>query len=168
MNKVFGIVGWSGSGKTHLICRLIKALKKRNITCASVKHSHHNFEIDKEGKDSFNHLKSGSNEVVIFNENKFAIISSFQKKKILLDEILQKLSKKNEIILIEGLKNEKIPKIEVTRSSIRKPFIHLNDKYIKGVVLNDENDMLTTKLPKFKFKDTEKICMFILKYLKKC
>ena len=65
MNKLFGIIGWSGSGKTDLICRLISSYKKKKITIGSIKHSHHNFEIDKKGKDSFNHILSGSEEVII-------------------------------------------------------------------------------------------------------
>ena len=68
MNNLFGIVGWSGSGKTDLICRIIKNLTKKKLKIYSVKHSHHNFQIDKEGKDSFKHLESGSKEVLIFNE----------------------------------------------------------------------------------------------------
>ena len=82
MKKIFGIVGWSGSGKTDLICRIIQSLKRKKICVASIKHSHHNFEIDKKGKDSFNHLNSGSNEVIIYNEKKFAMISSLKKKKL--------------------------------------------------------------------------------------
>ena len=77
MTKVFGIVGWSGSGKTELVTRLIKYFCKKRILVSSIKHTHHKFDIDKEGKDSFKHIQSGSNEVVIYNENKWALISKF-------------------------------------------------------------------------------------------
>ena len=50
MRNIFGIVGWSGSGKTHLICRIIKFFNKKKINICSIKHSHHNFEVDKKGK----------------------------------------------------------------------------------------------------------------------
>ena len=66
MKNVFGIVGWSGSGKTHLICRIIKYLNNKKLNISSIKHSHHNFEVDKKGKDSYEHLRSGSKEVVIY------------------------------------------------------------------------------------------------------
>ena len=81
MKKIFGIVGWSGSGKTDLVCRLIQAFKKSNISVGSIKHTHHNFEIDKKGKDSFKHILSGSEEVILYNENKYAMISNFLKEK---------------------------------------------------------------------------------------
>ena len=80
MRNIFGIVGWSGSGKTHLICRIIEYFHKKKLNVCSIKHSHHNFEIDKKGKDSYEHLKSGSNEVVIYNEYKFAMITKKKKK----------------------------------------------------------------------------------------
>ena len=81
MTKVFGIVGWSGSGKTDIVCRLIDYYRKKNICVSSVKHTHHNFDIDKKGKDSFKQMISGSNEVVIYNEKKWAMVSALQKKK---------------------------------------------------------------------------------------
>ncbi len=167
MKKIFGIVGWSGSGKTDLICRIIQSLKRKKICVASIKHSHHNFEIDKKGKDSFNHLNSGSNEVIIYNEKKFAMISSLKKKKITLKDILEKFSSENQIILIEGLKKSKIPKIEVIRSTIKKPYIFIKDNSVKGIVCDDECKQLPkNNLPRFNFIETKKISDFILKYLK--
>ena len=82
MKKIFGIVGWSGSGKTDLICRLINAFKKSNILVGSIKHTHHKFQIDKEGKDSFKHISSGSEEVILYNERKYAMISGLLREKI--------------------------------------------------------------------------------------
>ena len=70
MRKVFGIVGWSGSGKTDLTTRVISFYSKRKINVSSIKHSHHTFDIDKKGKDSFKHLNAGSNEVILYNEKK--------------------------------------------------------------------------------------------------
>ncbi len=167
MKKVFGIVGWSGSGKTDLICRIIQSFKRKNICVASLKHSHHNFEVDKEGKDSFNHLRSGSNEVIIYNEKKFAMISSIKKKKITLANILKKFSSENQIILIEGMKKNKIPKIEVIRSSLKKPYLFIDDTSVKAIVFdNEDKKSPKTNLPKFNFSETEKISSFILKYFK--
>ena len=113
MNNLFGIVGWSGSGKTDLICRIIKNLTKKKLKIYSVKHSHHNFQIDKEGKDSFKHLESGSKEVLIFNEYKFAIVSRKKKEKIYLKDVIKKFSKNVDIILVEGMKHAPFNKIEV-------------------------------------------------------
>ena len=70
MNNVFGIVGWSGSGKTDLVTRLISFFVLKSLIVSSVKHTHHQFQIDKEGKDSFKHIDAGSSEVMIFSKKK--------------------------------------------------------------------------------------------------
>ena len=165
MNKVFSFVGWSGCGKTEVICRIIEELTNQNIFVSSLKHSHHNFEIDKEGKDSYKHVNAGSNETIIFNELKWALISKKQDEKVSVREILRKLSKKTEIILIEGMKDSNFPKIEVIRTSQNKPFLFEKYKNIKALVV-DEDDLVFTKyLPVFNFHDTQGICKFILNYL---
>ncbi len=165
MKKIFGIVGWSGCGKTDLICRVIKYLKKQNFCVSSIKHSHHKFDIDKPGKDSFNHLSSGSNEVLIYNEKKWAMISSTQTAKISLNEVLKKFSNKTDLILVEGLKYSKIPKIEVVKSSQKRPLIMKNDSFIKAIVYDKKDEKLSNiTLPTFKFTETEKISKFITNF----
>ena len=162
MKKIFGIVGWSGSGKTDLVCRLIQAFKKSNISVGSIKHTHHNFEIEKKGKDSFKHILSGSEEVILYNENKYAMLSNFLKEKIGFSDILKKFSENIDLILVEGLKNIEIKKIEVFRTSLNKELLCLNDKYIKGIVCDQPNEeIVKTGLPYFKFNETMKILAFI-------
>ena len=167
MNKVFGIVGWSGSGKTDLTTRIISYFSKQKIIVSSIKHTHHNFVIDKEGKDSQKHLQSGADEVILYNEKKWALISRHQKESTSIYKILKKFEKKDQLILIEGLKNSKFPKIEVVRSSIKKPHIFKNDTNIKAIVIDEEiSEIKHSKLPIFKFSETEKIGNFILEYFK--
>ncbi len=168
MTKVFGIVGWSGSGKTDLTTRVINLLVKKKILVSSVKHTHHNFEIDKEGKDSLKHIESGANEVMIYNEKKWSLISNYQTKAFQIEEILGKFDKKTELIIIEGLKYSNFPKIEVIRTLLKKPFIHEKDDNIKALVVDKKTARLkSAKLPIFNFSDTEKITNFILNSLKK-
>ena len=167
MKKVFGIVGWSGCGKTDLTTRVISSLVKKKILVASLKHTHHNFQIDKEGKDSDKHLKSGANEVMIYNEKRWALFSAPQKNKTKIETVLEKFENDTEFVIIEGLKFSKFPKIEVIRSSLKKPFIHDTDKNIKAIVTDKEIKYLKTKkLPIFKFCETEKIANFIINYFK--
>ena len=166
MEKVFGIVGWSGSGKTELVTRLIKYFSKKNILVSSIKHTHHKFDIDKKGKDSFKHIESGSNEVILYNENKWALISKFQQTSVSIEEMIKKFDKKTQLILIEGLKFSHFPKIEVFRTSLKKPYLHENDSNIRGFVYDREINGL--KLPCFNFKETKKIGDFIINYLKIC
>ena len=138
MQNIFGIIGWSGSGKTDLICRLINYLSKKEIKIYSIKHSHHNFQIDKEGKDSFKHLQSGSKEVIIFGDYKYAIVSRKEKEKIKFENILEKSPKRVDIILIEGMKI-KLKKIEVYRRQYINLFFAL-----KTIILKLS---FTTKVP---------------------
>ena len=63
--KIFGITGWHNSGKTTLVKNLIPVLEKRGLTVSTVKHAHHNFEVDKPGKDSYEHRLAGAQEVII-------------------------------------------------------------------------------------------------------
>ena len=162
MKKIFGIVGWSGSGKTDLICRLIKAFKKKNILVGSIKHTHHNFEIDKKGKDSFKHILSGSEEVILYNEKKYAMISNILRDQISFNDILKKFSKNIDVILVEGLKNINIKKIEVFRTNLNKELLCVNDKFIKAIVCDQPNqEIKNTGLPYFSFNQTLEILSFI-------
>ena len=164
MKKLFGIIGWSGSGKTDLICRLISAYKKQKIIIGSIKHSHHNFEIDKKGKDSFNHILSGSEEVIIYNEKKYALISNRLSKQIEFNEVIKKFSKNIDLILVEGLKGLSIDKIEVYRTKLDKSLLFKNDKNVKAIVCDKPNkDIIESGLPIFEFSQTEKIQNFISK-----
>ena len=164
MKKIFGIIGWSGSGKTDLICRLISAYKEKKITIGSIKHSHHNFEIDKKGKDSFNHILSGSEEVIIFNEKKYALISNRLNEHIEFDEVIKKFSKNIDLILVEGLKGLNINKIEVFRTKLNKCLLFKSDKNVKAIVCDKPNkDIIESGLPFFEFNQTEEIQNFISK-----
>ncbi len=168
MLKIFGVVGWSGSGKTDLICRLIKNLDKKKINICSVKHTHHNFQIDKEGKDSFEHLRSGSKEVIIYNEHKFAMISQKKKEKISFEDVIKKFSKGMDIILVEGMKFSSIEKIEIHRTTLKKPLLCVEDHKIKAIVYDKiSKEISTLKLPKFQFNETSKISNFIIKKILK-
>ena len=165
MRKIFGIIGWSGSGKTDLTTRVISFFSESNISVSSLKHTHHNFQIDEDGKDSSKHLKSGANEVIIYNERKWALVSALQKNKTNIEQIIEKFENDTEFILIEGLKYSNFPKIEVIRSSLKKPFIHDTDVNVKAIVVDKEiQNYKNINLPIFSFNETEKIAKFIINY----
>ena len=165
MIKVFGIVGWSGSGKTDLTKRIVNLFVKRKILVSTIKHTHHNLEIDKKGKDSFQHIESGANEVILYNEKKWSLISNFQKEVVGIQSMIKKFDKKTEIVIIEGLKYSDFPKIEVIRASLGKPHIFPKDKNIKCIVTDQKVSQLSqTTLPIIDFQQTEKIGNFIMDY----
>lgn len=167
MTKVFGICGWSGSGKTDLICRLLKYFTKQKLIVSTIKHTHHNFEIDKKGKDSFKHRKNGAHEVLIGGSNNFALIhSGIKSTDYSIYDLKKKLSEENDIILVEGFKKSDLPKIEVYNSDLNKEVLWKNNQSIKALVY-DINDHTVEKcnLQKYKFEETKKIADFIFNFL---
>lgn len=106
------IIGESGSGKTTLIKRLIPELIKRGYKVGTIKHTHHNFEIDKPGKDSWIHKRAGASSVAISSKNKIAFIKELDDEDP-VKELIFKLFSDVDILLIEGYKDNNFPIIEV-------------------------------------------------------
>jgi molybdopterin-guanine dinucleotide biosynthesis protein B len=129
MSKVINIIG-SGSnvGKTFLIEGLIKELKKRGLTVATIKHDVHGFDIDKKGKDTYKHREAGAETDVISSKNRFAVIKEV-KEEVQLSDIINMVSDKN-IILVEGYKNSNLRKIEVFRTGVSKDIITPKEQLI--------------------------------------
>ncbi len=78
--KIIGIVGWKNSGKTFYVSEIIKKLKSKNYRVASIKHAHHEFDIDHYNTDSYIHRKSGSSQVIISSSKRWAKISELEKQ----------------------------------------------------------------------------------------
>jgi molybdopterin-guanine dinucleotide biosynthesis protein B len=131
--KVIGIVGWSGSGKTTLIVRLIPVLAARGLRVATLKHAHHAFDVDQPGKDSYEHRKAGAQEVIVSSSRRWAQMHEVgSASEATLAELLRRLSP-CELVLIEGFKTERHPKLEVFRAGNEKDPLHPNDKRIVAV-----------------------------------
>ena len=129
MSKVINIVGYSSNvGKTLLIENLIKELKSRGYSIATIKHDVHGFDIDKEGKDTYKHRKAGSETVIISSKNRIAIIKELNKETE-LQEIIEMASDKD-IILVEGYKKSNLRKIEVYRDGLSEKIITPKEKLI--------------------------------------
>ncbi|MDO8141997.1 MAG: molybdopterin-guanine dinucleotide biosynthesis protein B [Candidatus Brocadiales bacterium] len=134
---VISIVGRSNSGKTTLIVKLVKELKSRGYKVATIKHSHHHFELDTEGKDSWLHTQAGADAVVVTSQNMTGIMRQ-SSKELPLTEIINVYLQDMDIIVVEGYKTETIPKIEVFRSEISTELVCRDDKYLIAVV-GDKN-----------------------------
>lgn len=113
--KIFGIAGWKNSGKTGLAVRLVTELTGRGYRVSTVKHAHHDFDIDKVGADSFRHREAGAHEVTIVSGTRYAIMHELRgAPEPSFAEILARLAP-CDLVLIEGYKREPIPKIEARR-----------------------------------------------------
>ncbi|MFK4823905.1 molybdopterin-guanine dinucleotide biosynthesis protein B [Paenochrobactrum sp. BZR 588] len=129
---VFGITGWKNAGKTTMTERLVIELTRRGWRVSTIKHAHHDFDIDIEGTDSWRHRKAGAGEVAVVSAKRFAIIHENNNgPEPSLDDILARLSP-TDLVLVEGYKQGSHPKLEVIRheSQNRMPIYHDNKTVI--------------------------------------
>ncbi|MBD8555844.1 molybdopterin-guanine dinucleotide biosynthesis protein B [Rhizobium sp. CFBP 8762] len=160
--RVFGISGWKNSGKTSLTTRLVSELTRRGYSVSTIKHAHHDFDIDKPGADSFRHRQAGAREVAIVSGARFAIMHELRNApEPSLDDILSRLAP-CDLVLIEGYKKEPIAKIETRRlqSSSRTP-LYRDDPSI--VAIAADHAVPDSAIPVFNLDDTVAITNFIEK-----
>lgn len=137
MKRVFGIAGWSGSGKTTLLRALIPALLRRGVSVSTIKHAHHDFDIDRPGKDSFVHRTAGAHEVMISSTHRFALMHELRDAaEPTLGDLVARLAPVD-IVLVEGFKFDPVPKLEVHRPVLGKPPIWPGDPHIVAVASDD-------------------------------
>lgn len=112
---VFGITGWKNSGKTTLTRLLVEHLIARGLRVSTIKHAHHQFDIDHPGTDSYLHRKAGAHEVLIASANRWALMHENRNQpEPTLDDLLAHLQPVD-IVLVEGFKQASHPKIQVVR-----------------------------------------------------
>ncbi|MBD9372215.1 molybdopterin-guanine dinucleotide biosynthesis protein B [Rhizobium sp. ARZ01] len=159
--RVFGIAGWKNSGKTGLTTRLVETLVARGYRISTIKHAHHDFDIDKAGTDSYRHREAGAQEVTIVSGTRYAIMHELRgDPEPGFEEVLARLAP-CDLVLVEGYKREPIPKIEARRleSANRTP-LDAQDPHV--VAIAADHSVTDTALPVFDLDDTEAIADFIL------
>jgi molybdopterin-guanine dinucleotide biosynthesis protein MobB len=157
--KVFGVVGWKNAGKTGLMERLVTEITGRGFTVSTVKHAHHTFDVDHEGKDSHRHRVAGAQEVLLASRNRFALMHELRDEdEPTLAELLAKLAPVD-LILIEGYKRDAHPKIEAFRGETNNPLIATDDPTIRAVA---SDTPMTLDCPVFDLDDTTSVADFIL------
>ena len=157
--KLFGIVGWKNTGKTTLVSKLVQDLTEQGISVSTVKHTHHEFEIDHEGKDSFIHRQSGAQEVLLTSGDRWALIHE-RGKEIDFMSLIEKLSPVD-LILIEGEKQGDHPKISVHREEKEEePLI----KEAKNVIAIASNNSPNSNIPVLDINNISEISDFIIEH----
>lgn len=161
--KVIGFCGYSGSGKTTLVEQLIVRMRLASQRVSVVKHAHHAFDIDHEGKDSWRHREAGAFEVVIASDRRLAKIREFEvPAEPTVHQLVAELYD-CDWVLVEGFKHADLLKIEVWRSATGKPAQYPHDPYVVAIS-TDSPDKLPepTGLPVLDLNDPDAVADFLL------
>ena len=161
--KVVGFSGYSGSGKTTLVEQLIARLKLAGQRVSVIKHAHHAFDIDHEGKDSWRHRQAGAYEVVVASERRLAKIREFESRAApTVHDLLAELGA-CDWVLVEGFKSATLPKIEIWRAATDKPAQYPNDAHIVAICTDSPAALpQPTRLPLLDLNDADAVVEFLL------
>ena len=161
--KVFGIIGWKNSGKTFFATKIISELSKKNIKVASIKHAHHDFDIDHPNTDSFLHRKAGSNQVIISSSKRWVKISElYTSTEKNLTELINELDSPD-IVIVEGYKVEDHPKIEIIKTTEDNNTFLFNKLNNVEAIISDQQIPIFKK-KQFKKNQIDEVVHFILSY----
>ena len=161
--NVWGIVGWKNSGKTGLMERLVAEFVARGLTVSTLKHAHHSFDVDHEGKDSHRHRVAGATEVLLASGTRWALMHELRgDAEPSLDEMLKRLSPVD-LVLVEGYKRDQHPKIEAHRAETKTSLIALEDSTVRAIA--SDSGASVDGRPTFDLNDTKLIADFITKEL---
>jgi molybdopterin-guanine dinucleotide biosynthesis protein B len=155
MPQIICIVGRSQSGKTTLIEKLIPVLKNRGYRIGTIKHSHHIFDFDKSGKDSWRHKDAGADAVIIASPGKIAMVKNDHQGTL---ESLLDYFDDQDLVITEGYKGARQPKIEVVRAARHDDALLRDDDHLVAVVTDADLDL---KQPVFGLEDIDRLADFI-------
>ncbi len=165
--KALGVAGWSGSGKTTLVLRLIPALLGRGVSVSTIKHAHHNFDVDKRGKDSWEHRQAGAREVLVASGRRWALMHELREEaEPPLAALLARLSPVD-LVLVEGYKREPHPKLVVHRADVGAEPLWPGDRHVLAVACDGETAAAVRAdgVPALDLDDPDAIADFIVERL---
>ena len=160
--RVIGLAGWSGSGKTTLLTKVIPRIAARGLKVSTVKHAHHAFDVDLPGKDSHSHRMAGATEVLVGSANRWAQVHELRgEAEPGLDALLRRLSPVD-LVLVEGYKRERHPKLEVYRAVVGKPLLQPDDPAI--VAIASDVPLPAARVPVVDLDDVDAIVDILLRH----
>ena len=157
--KVYGVIGWKNAGKTSLMERLVAEITGRGLSVSTVKHVHHDVDLDQPGKDTFRHRQAGAREVVLASRHRFALMAEHRGDEPDLAAILARLAPVD-LVLVEGYKRDAHPKLEVFRAETGQPLIQPGDPLVRAVATDATLPPLP--VPVLDLNDSAAIADFIL------
>lgn len=160
MPPLFGVTGFSGSGKTTLLVRLLPLLVARGLRVATIKQANPAFDIDKPGKDSYEHRAAGAGEVMVVSERRWALMHEYRDEpEYRMEQLLARLSPAD-LVLIEGFRDWPHAKLEVHRPSLGRPLLCRDDSSIVAVA--SDAPLPGLDLPRLELDDAAGITAFVL------
>jgi len=159
--RIIGLAGWSGSGKTTLVTKAIPRIVARGLKVSTLKHAHHDFDIDKPGKDSHAHRIAGATEVLIGSARRWALMHELRTEaEPALATLLRRLSPVD-LVIVEGYKSAPHPKLEVHRASVGKPLLAPGDPAI--VAIASDTPLPAATVPVVDIDDIERIVDILIR-----
>ena len=157
--KIFGLAGWSGSGKTSLMVRLLPELVGRGLSVSTMKHAHHAFDVDTPGKDSYEHRRAGATEVLVTSANRWALMHEHRgAPEAQMEDLVARMSPVD-LLLIEGFKHHAHDKLEVFRREVGKPLLCVADPLVVAVA--SDGAVPEARVPVLALDDTRAIADFV-------
>ncbi len=160
--KTFGVVGWSGSGKTTLVVKLLPELIGRGLRVSTMKHTHHNFDIDRPGKDSYEHRRAGASEVLLASSARWALLHEIRDNPEPDMDVLIGRMAPCDLVLIEGFKRHRHPKVEVYRAANGKTLLCREDPTVLAVA--SDGPLPDAPVPVLDLNDVPGIADFIVEH----
>lgn len=162
--KVVGFAGYSGAGKTHLVERLIPALKLRGLRVSVVKHAHHKFDIDHPGKDTWRHREAGAFEVVVASDRRLALMREFERPADLsVHHLIAELYDGVDWVLVEGFKQSNLLKVEVWRADAGRPARYPEDDFVAAIATDSPERLPEATLrPVLDLNDADAVAQWLV------
>ncbi|MCX9460180.1 bifunctional molybdopterin-guanine dinucleotide biosynthesis adaptor protein MobB/molybdopterin molybdotransferase MoeA [Vibrio cholerae] len=162
---LLGFAAYSGTGKTTLLEALLPKLTAAGLRIGLLKHAHHDFDVDKPGKDSYRLRKAGASQMLIASRNRHALMTETPDAEAEFAYLLTRFdAEKLDVILVEGCKNIAFPKIELHRAEVGKPWLYPHDQNIMAIAADET---VETDLPQMHINDLDAIADFVLDYVNK-
>ncbi|MEM7296542.1 MAG: molybdopterin-guanine dinucleotide biosynthesis protein B [Pseudomonadota bacterium] len=157
--RLYGITGWKNAGKTTLMERLVAEITGRGFTISTLKHAHHDFDVDHPGKDSYRHRQAGAHQVLLSSSRRWALMTELRgASEPPLDTLLAHLAPVD-LVLIEGYKAAPHPKIEAWRPVCGQPLIAPSDPSIRAVA---SDAPVAAPVPRLDLNAPQEVADFIL------